>query len=189
MKKKIMFISLAFCASTLISCAQAKHEQKSKESKTSVVLFENTNEEVKTQINNLLSDYIKLKDALVADDAKMTAVNTKAFRKTLELIEMNKMTGAEHTYFMTMQPKLDYDAEHIQGAPNIDHMREHFATLSDNLFSLVKAFKANNGTVIYLDHCPMYDKGANWISTEESIRNPYFGKQMPTCGKVTETLN
>ena len=42
----------------------------------------------------------------------------------------------------------------------------------------------------YLDHCPMANdgKGANWLSREKNIKNPYYGKAMLTCGKVTETL-
>jgi hypothetical protein len=32
-------------------------------------------------------------------------------------------------------------------------------------------------------------KGAFWISKEKGVKNPYYGKSMLTCGKVTETLD
>jgi Cu(I)/Ag(I) efflux system membrane fusion protein len=32
------------------------------------------------------------------------------------------------------------------------------------------------------------NKGANWLSTEEEIRNPYFGEAMLTCGEVKSTI-
>ncbi|MES1224985.1 MAG: DUF3347 domain-containing protein, partial [Bacteroidota bacterium] len=104
----------------------------------------------------------------------------------LELVDMSKMTSDEHAFFMPLQTKLDYHAEHIQGAPAIDHMREHFAPFSENMFAVVKAFKANNGVTVYYDYCPM--QKASWISNEEAIKNPYYGKQMLTCGNVTETI-
>jgi Cu(I)/Ag(I) efflux system membrane fusion protein len=46
------------------------------------------------------------------------------------------------------------------------------------------------GNIIYVQHCPMADnnKGADWLSTEKEIRNPYFGSSMLTCGEVTSEL-
>lgn len=34
----------------------------------------------------------------------------------------------------------------------------------------------------------MNDKGAYWINGDKSIRNPYFGEKMMTCGEVKETI-
>jgi hypothetical protein len=31
-------------------------------------------------------------------------------------------------------------------------------------------------------------KKATWLSETNAIKNPYYGKQMLTCGKTTETL-
>ena len=44
--------------------------------------------------------------------------------------------------------------------------------------------------LVYYDHCPMYNdgKGGDWISKESSIKNPFYGSQMLTCGKIVETL-
>jgi hypothetical protein len=38
--------------------------------------------------------------------------------------------------------------------------------------------------------CPMAfeGKGAYWISGSKIIQNPYFGKKMPTCGEIKETI-
>jgi len=32
-------------------------------------------------------------------------------------------------------------------------------------------------------------KKAVWLSNEKAIKNPYYGSQMLTCGKVVETIN
>jgi hypothetical protein len=31
-------------------------------------------------------------------------------------------------------------------------------------------------------------KGANWLSLENKVKNPYYGSRMLSCGKVVETL-
>jgi hypothetical protein len=45
-------------------------------------------------------------------------------------------------------------------------------------------------TPIYYQFCPMENdgKGAKWISKDETIKNPYYGSQMLSCGKTVETI-
>ena len=45
-------------------------------------------------------------------------------------------------------------------------------------------------TPVYYQFCPMANggKGANWLSKENAVKNPYYGAQMMTCGKVVETI-
>jgi len=78
-----------------------------------------------------------------------------------------------------------FDARHISSVNAVDHQREHFASLSNNMYELLKALKSNTAT-LYEQYCPM--KKAYWLSESQQIKNPYFGSQMPTCGKVTATL-
>ena len=49
---------------------------------------------------------------------------------------------------------------------------------------LIQLFGTNQK--LYLDFCPMADdnKGAVWISETKEITNPYFGKDMATCGSI-----
>lgn len=80
-------------------------------------------------------------------------------------------------------------AEHIgMNAGNIKHQREHFDMLSKDMYDLVKKFAA--GEKIYVGYCPMYNdnKGATWLSETKEIKNPYFGKDMNTCGTIKEEL-
>ena len=176
--KNIIIVLLALVSSTFSSCAQGKKE--------SSVEFTKTDSTVRLQLNNVLTIYYQIKDALVHDNEKVAAAKAKEFGTALDAVDMKKMAASEHSFFMPLQEKLAYDAGHISKAPNIDHMREHFAPFSNNVWALIKAFKANNGTVAYQQYCPM--QKATWVSNEEGIKNPYYGKQMLSCGKVTETL-
>ena len=47
------------------------------------------------------------------------------------------------------------------------------------------------GIKAYYQFCPMADnnKGAYWLSKEETILNPYFGKAMHSCGEIKYVIN
>ena len=56
------------------------------------------------------------------------------------------------------------------------------------MYVLIK--NTNPEIIIYYQYCPMYNggKGANWLSKENTVKNPYYGSMMLTCGKVVETI-
>ena len=71
---------------------------------------------------------------------------------------------------------------------DVSIQRANFITLSENIFDLIKVSKQETPT--YWQHCPMANdgKGANWLSKENVVKNPYYGSQMLSCGKVVETI-
>ncbi len=146
--------------------------------------------DLKAQFEPVLTAYYGVKDALVADNGKLAAVNGKAMKMALRNIDTKNWTAKERNAYEEVSKKLDTDAEHIgDNATKIDHQREHFITLSNNLLAVTKALKINSEPT-YLQFCPMANggKGAYWLSKENKVKNPYFGKSMLTCGSVKETL-
>lgn len=139
-------------------------------------------------LSEVYTAYFALKDALVSDDGTTASNKAKELFKAIDKVPMDKMTSAQHVVWMKYMTKLSYDAEHIKGVTETEHQREHFNSLSNNMFEVMKVIKPAYS--VYLDHCPMYNdgKGANWISKETAIKNPYYGSKMMTCGKITETL-
>lgn len=139
-------------------------------------------------LSEVLSSYFALKDALAKDDGNTASKEAKVLYKAIDNAPMDKMTPEQHTVWMKWQHKLSYDAEHIKGVTETEHQREHFVSLSKNMYEVVKVFKMD--TPVYYDYCPMANdgKGANWLSLQEKISNPYMGKKMLTCGKVQETI-
>lgn len=143
--------------------------------------------DLKTQFAPVMAAYYGLKNALVADNGAGAADQGKALDKALENLDTKSWTIEQRNAYTPLAKKLETDAEHIgAGASKIDHQREHFESLSTNLFTVVKALKINSAPV-YWEYCPM--KNASWMSAENTVKNPYFGKQMPTCGSVKETVN
>lgn len=152
---------------------------------------ENSPNEINQEINQLkvvLNYYFELKDALVKSDGKAASAIAEKLLISYKAVQMNKLTNEEHTVWMKVMKDLAFDTEHIEETKDVKHQREHFNTLSDNMYLLLKVSKQETAT--YYQHCPMANKGkgANWLSKENSIKNPYYGAQMLNCGKTIETI-
>ena len=136
-------------------------------------------------LSPILGNYYQLKDALVSGDPTAAAIAAGELLKAINAVDMKSMTTTDHLAFMALEDKLAFDARHISESKDINHQREHFQSLSANLFKLATKVKLSSQP-IYEEYCPM--KKAYWLSGDTAIRNPYFGSSMPTCGKVTATL-
>lgn len=138
-----------------------------------------------SQTQSLLTSYYDIKNALVNSEATTAALKASEFSKVLSNVDMKSMPQAEMTAFMSSKEKLAADARHISETKDIAQQREQFANFSVNLFKLAKAVKLTSEPVYY-DYCPM--KKSYWLSDNAAIKNPYYGKQMLTCGAIKETL-
>jgi len=141
---------------------------------------------------NLMADvysaYFGVKDALVKSDGKAAATKAAELTKAIAAVPMDKMKSDEHTAWMKVLAELKEDAGHISDTNDAKHQRDHFVTLSKNMHEVMKAFPA--GETVYYQKCPMANgsKGANWLSKDKAVKNPYYGSAMLTCGSTVETL-
>ena len=140
------------------------------------------------QLTSVFENYFSVKDALVKSDGNITSTKAKDLLTALDAVQMNKLSNEEHTVWMKVMKNLAFDAEHIAETKDVAHQRDHFMSLSKNMYELIKVSKQE--TPVYYQHCPMANKGkgANWLSKENAIKNPYYGSQMLTCGSTVETI-
>lgn len=200
-------ISLAF---VLTSCNQKNKEEETINSKTtetesplvSPTPQDTTNDVTETKpettvptanqssfsTNEIVSDYLKLKNALVKDDSKAAANAGKKLLVTLKNTNANSLDAKSKKEYVDIANNAKEHTEHIgDNAGKIDHQREHFALLSKDINDLIKTFGTTQK--LYQDYCPMYDEGKSgyWISEIKEIKNPYYGSQMLTCGGIKKT--
>lgn len=156
--------------------------------KNEMAMQDTIKKEVANPLLEVYTSYFALKDALIANDGVTASSKAKELFKAIDKVPMDKLASDQHTVWMKYMTKLSYDAEHIKGVTETDHQREHFSSLSKNMFEVMKVIKPSYP--VYYDHCPMYNdgKGGDWISKESAIKNPFYGNQMLTCGKTVETL-
>ena len=142
-----------------------------------------------SSINGIVSSYLQLKNALANDNGKDAATAGSAMVSAFKNFDQSSLPADKKKTFEDIKDDASEHAEHIgMNGGNIKHQREHFETLSKDVYDLVKTFGANE--TLYKDFCPMYNnnKGATWLSETKEIKNPYLGKNMATCGEVKETI-
>jgi Cu(I)/Ag(I) efflux system membrane fusion protein len=73
-------------------------------------------------------------------------------------------------------------AEEIAAAKKIADARVAFKALSATAISKAKGHEG-----FWIAHCPMVKGGgADWLTTNKKIENPYFGSAMFSCGHIKE---
>ncbi len=136
----------------------------------------------------LVANYLELKDALVADSKDGAAKAGGMMVSTFNSFDISSYTSKQQEELKDIIEDAKEHAEHIAKSP-IDHQREHFDALSKDFIDLI----AITGTekTLYQDFCPMYNnnKGAQWLSADKEIKNPYYGSKMMTCGSVQKQIN
>ena len=103
---------------------------------------------------------------------------------------MAMLKGEAHRFWMDQHEAITAHSEKISGTDDLEAQRKQFDYLSQAVIKTAKSFGIGKET-LYVQHCPMANdnKGADWLSDEEEIRNPYFGDEMLTCGVVKTTID
>jgi hypothetical protein len=179
-----------------VAIAQEKHQHHDKKETTVVKTKDDTvstsgvvDAKVAASIKVIVEHYLKLKDALVNDNSKDAAAAGKELVAAIEKLDKNSLSPEQKKFYEDVEEDAKESAEHIgENAGKIDHQREHFDMLSIDMYDLVKEF--GGGQVLYKIYCSMYNdkKGAFWLSESKTIKNPYYGKKMLTCGSVEEEI-
>jgi len=156
-------------------------------------LSQHSNKMTETQDENPLSvvfdKYFALKNALVKTDGATASTSAKNLSAAINEVEMGKLSNDIHIVWMKISDDLKTDAQKIADTKETSQQRQHFSSLSKNIYEVMKISEQETPT--YYQFCPMANdgKGASWLSKEETIKNPYYGSQMLSCGKTIEKIN
>jgi hypothetical protein len=194
-------IAMAFISLTAMSCKDGKTEHNEEAGMHSEMNHEegmnhdnmsasNTGMDSNTQnsqAKQVLTEYMTLKDALVATDEKAAADAGKKLQNTLQAFDVSSFTAEQQTELKDIIEVATEHAEHISRS-DMAHQREHFQMLTKDVTDMVAITGTEN--TLYQQFCPMYaDGGGAWLSMEKEIKNPYFGSKMMKCGKVQKEIN
>lgn len=124
---------------------------------------------------SVVDQYLSIKDALVASDAKQAKASAVAL---LGVVDATKM------------PAVQQRTKEVAAVTDLDSLRARFDSLSVALYEQVKD-PSDSSQTLYKQYCPMAfdNRGAYWLSSEKEIKNPYFGDEMLTCGRVEEEIS
>jgi hypothetical protein len=121
----------------------------------------------------ILDPYLKIQSAL-ADD-KVEGIRADAG---------NLVTAA--TALGAPAMKIDTAALQLAAAteaapPDIQDVRDKFGALSEAIDTYMTGLHLTPPDGVKVAVCPMARKP--WMQEGETLANPYYGKQMPTCGR------
>ena len=150
---------------------------------------EDTPEALKEQMHDVVENYIILKDAFVNTDKDQASITASIVLGSLSNVDMTLLEGKAHEYWMEINNALKSHLNAIVNAQDVEVQRKQFEFVSDMIVNAIKAFGVSTDNY-YVQYCPMAfdNKGADWVSKEPSIRNPYFGDKMMKCGLVVDSL-
>lgn len=140
---------------------------------------ENSTNHHQTSNDVVLETYFKLNEAFVQSNSvevkkQATELLAELNASNSHLISNNEMTD------------LKVQLQEIIQKNDLKEQRKHFAKISQPIYHWAKNAKLT--TPVYFQNCPMFEGGSNWLSKDASIRNPFYGNQMLTCGSTVETL-
>lgn len=129
----------------------------------------------------VIANYLGMKNSLVLSDEKKTAAYAKEFSNSLTLFKFKKLTLEEMNIATVARQSIKALADSIIAAPSINEQRKLMEKLSTQFWANIEKYKPAN-TALYQQRCPMM--GTTWVSDEKKIANPYYPKNMLTCGEV-----
>ena len=125
--------------------------------------------------DRIIFHYLKLSSALSKSDFK------KAGHQAQQLSQACEKSGIAG---------LAETSKSMANAGDLSRLRDLFSPFSDSLALSIQSGRIQPAEDLFIVHCPMAfnDQGADWVSDEAKVINPYFGDEMLHCGKVKATL-
>jgi hypothetical protein len=115
----------------------------------------------------IVTPYLRVQAALAAD--KLDGVQADAGAIAAEARKIGRAAA-----------KVQTAARKLEAAADLKAARTAFGELSDELVAYATATGNTFGAGVRQAFCPMVKKP--WLQQGDTIQNPYYGKEMPTCG-------
>jgi len=108
------------------------------EEKVVASMLETKTDVEQLQLKEVFNSYFAVKDALVKTDGTLAATKAVLLLNSINAVKMENLTKEEHAEWMKVMKDLVFDAEHISETKDAGHQRDHFTSLSKNMYSLIK---------------------------------------------------
>lgn len=174
--------------------AKSGEEQAKSQQAEKIDVVSNLSDVFNTSFKAVLTNYYALRDALIAADtaAANKAAGTLAQASDGLLLDELKASDTANVIVPTAKTYttgIASESKGLQGETDIEAKRKSFQMITANIFDLARTVRYTQEK-IYLLNCPMAfnNEGADWLSSNTEIKNPYFGEKMLTCGAVKDSV-
>ena len=109
---------------------------------------------------------------------------------TLHIIQTDGLDSSGKAYWAALDASFMEVLHPMAASKTISEMRNHLIDFSPLILDALENFGAASKNRAYLFHCPMArdNQGADWLQGDSSLLNPYFGKDMPKCGRFVKEI-
>jgi hypothetical protein len=126
--------------------------------------------------DQLLGQYFAIQRSLASDSVNGVAADAARIAKLSKQAAASQEEGKEQLV------ALANSAAKLNGS-ELKAARNGFGDLSEKLIAYLKASKAKRNPPFQF-YCSMAKK--NWLQPDKTVRNPYLGSSMPTCGELVK---
>lgn len=199
--KKVWIILFILAASLLIYLLFRNEEHNNLATEAPAISLKKNSPRFNDELVQVIEEYMKVKDAFVEADTaavKRLAINLLQKLDSIPLEELRADSAQVYQTAVIMRDDIKSNFASMITQKNISEMRKDFSMAGDLMYPGFLKLINYEGPKIYLQHCPMAfgeEMGANWISSNAEIVNPYLGKNDPTygagmlhCGEVKDSL-
>jgi protein SCO1 len=143
-------------------------------------------------------DYLEKQDAAVTPATNRSALGTAIVNPYLRIHEAlsgDTLTGidgaartiaAEATKLGSSAASIRSAATDVEQSGDLKTARAAFGRLSDAIMTYARTSNVSMDDGVQVAYCPMMRK--YWLQKGTSIQNPYYGKAMLDCGRITTSL-
>ncbi|MFH6990952.1 DUF3347 domain-containing protein [Flavobacterium sp. FlaQc-48] len=142
-------------------------------------------EKREAQKKEITKNYLALKNNLIISDSLAVVKNATALQQSLKDFRFKKLSLEQMNEATTKRKEIIDLVAQVAATKNINKQRKIVQLLSVKFWDLAPKFKAADAA-LYLQVCPM--TSAMWLSDSKEIKNPYYPKNMLTCGEVKASL-
>ncbi len=143
--------------------------------------------EIRRELTAFYDLYREIGDALASDKSEgARAAATKAAAALPPRREGEESADAQ---WAAARQALARASERLARADSIVVQRSAFESLSLELQRAIARYGHESTAPVHEVHCPMAfkNRGALWLQSDETVRNPYFGAAMLRCGVKRST--
>lgn len=134
-----------------------------------------------TPVEEATKLYLTVKENLVISDSVSAASNAKLLNEAIGKLRIKKANIFMLDTLGRMRQEAADLAKAISETHSIKIQRKNLAALSGKFWYWLEHQPQPSFTV-FEQRCPM--TGEVWLSGEEAIKNPYYPRNMLTCGEV-----
>lgn len=133
-----------------------------------------------------LPAYLAVKDGLLKSDSVTVVTAAQVLADELLRIRLRSHNLDDLVSMKALRANIIAETKAMAATKSINLQRKHFANVSKGFWELAGRYKFIKETTVYYQQCPM--TGVTWVSNTKEIKNPYYPKNMLTCGEVKGQL-